>query len=326
MKDKPKTDLTDAKILKILLNDSRISLTEMSKHCGITVGAVRMRILRLRKTGIIRGEIMLVNPHSLGYKCVVDLGIITTAENEKEIEDFLRSKPFKYANIVGPFGKYNVFAVIALKNIQELSKILEELESNPHVRRVESLIWAEAINMEHMEKLVLKPLEEEKAQVAKNHAISLDEVQIDAIDRKIAKILSQNARTPFNKIAKQIGLSTKTVIQRYKKLKGTVLTHSTIVVDLEKLGFKAFAFIFIKVGNRSKMPEIFAKLLQVPNLVVALKTIGPYDLNVDVFVSSFKELFEATEQIRKIPGIELVDTYVTPPWNEWPPNLFVSLL
>ena len=149
---------------------------------------------------------------------------------------------------------------------------------------------------------------------------------MDQIDRQIAKTLSLNARTPFERIAEQLGISTKNVIQRYKKLKGHVLTMSTITVDLRKLGFQAFAFLFIKVANRSKMLEIYSQLVEIPNVVVAIRTLGPYDLHGTVFLTCFDKLFETTEQIRRIPGIDLTEIHVTPAWDKWPPNLFVSLL
>ena len=327
LKDQARIDETDATILKMLLIDSRTSLTKIAKTCKITVGAVRMRIKRLKKRGIIKSEVMLVNPHSLGYKCVVDLGITTPVEYEKEVTDFLREK-LSRANVIGPFAKYNVFAVAPLKSIHELAGLVENLESHPHVKRVETMIWAEAVRMEHMEKLIIEPFKKDsiRQKIESANAISLEEVKIDEIDRQIAKTLSQNARMSFNKIAEQLEISTKNVIKRYNRLRGTVLTHSTILVDLKKLGFNAFAFLFIKVANRSKMPDIFAQILQIPNMVVAFRLIGNYDLTATVFLKNFGELFEATDQLRKIPGIDLIDTYVTPAWDSWPPNLFVSLL
>ena len=79
-----KIDEIDATILKTLLAESRTSFTDLAKKCNITVGAVRMRYKRLWKVGIINGEVTLINPHCLGYRHIVDLGIITETENEKD--------------------------------------------------------------------------------------------------------------------------------------------------------------------------------------------------------------------------------------------------
>ena len=328
MPNRTRIDETDAKILKTLLKDSRTSFTKMAKDCKITVGAVRMRYKRLWKIGVINGEIMLVNPHALGFDYVVDLGIITGVENEKEVFEFLKNKQYKHMTIVGPFGKYNVFAVAVFNNIQELTETIRDVEAHPNVKRVESLIWAEAVYMEHMENLIFEPLSKNGDAQKYTQPINAnhEKAKMDHIDRQIAKTLSLNARTPFKRIAEQLGISTKNVIQRYKKLKGPVLTLSTITVDLRKLGFQAFAFLFIKVSNRSKMFEIYSQLIEIPNVVVAFKTLGPYDLHGTAFLTCFDKLFETTEQIRRIPGIGLTEIHVTPAWDRWPPNLFASLL
>jgi len=77
-------------------------------------------------------------------------------------------------------------------------------------------------------------------------------MKIDATDRRIAKILTWNARTPFKKIAEQLNVSTKSVIQRYSKLRGSLLTLSTVTVDLRKFGYNGIANVFIKVFTRVK--------------------------------------------------------------------------
>ncbi len=322
-----KIDAVDAKILKALLRDARTSFTEIAKNCKITVGAVRMRYKRLWKAGIINGEIMEVNPHALGFEYVVDLGIITRIEDEKEVTEFLKNKQYKYMNVVGPFGRYNVWAVAVFNNIQELTETIQELESHPCVKRVESLIWTEVAYVEHMENLIIEPFgKNNERQIYQKQTAAGKKATIDQIDIQIAKILSLNARKPFKRIAEQLGISTQNVIKRYKKLKGTVLSASTITVDLKKLGFQAFAFLFIKVANRSQLSEIHSQLIEIPNMVVAIRTLGPYDINATAFIISFEKLFEISERIRKILGIDVIETYLTPVWDKWPPDLFSSLL
>ncbi len=101
MKDQIKIDEIDAKILKILLAESRTSFTDIAKECKITVTAVRMRYKRLWKEGVINGEKILINPHCLGYRHIVDLLIMNDVENEKEVTKFLESKPY-ISELVSP--------------------------------------------------------------------------------------------------------------------------------------------------------------------------------------------------------------------------------
>ena len=322
-------DETNATILRTLLLDSRTSLTEIAKICGITPAAVRMRVLRLKEAEVIKREITIVNPHSIGYKCVVNIGIKTAVENEKEVTEFLKNK-FGETAIFGFLPKYNVFVVVLMNNMQELAAIIEDLEAHPKVKRVETMIWAEAAYLEHVENLRIGPklnlMKSDEGRIRRPNVVSVEEVEMDETDRQIARILTNHSRISFNGIADQLKISTKNVIQRYRRLKGTVLTHFTVSLDLTKLGYTAFAFIFIKVANRGRMSEIYSQLLQIPNMAVAFRMLGAYDLNATLFVKNFDELFDATERMRRITGIDAIDTYLTPVWPEWPPNLFGQLL
>lgn len=322
-----KIDETDAIILSSLLKESRTSFTELAKKCNISVGAVRMRYKRMWKVGIINGEIMQVNPHSLGYRCICDLGIITATENESEVKEFLTSKPY-LSRVRQAFGKYNFATTVALTSIQKLSHIQEDLQANPLIKNVDALIWAETVNMDHTGNLIIGSFSGENQQKAEQSpdASSYKKTRIDEINRQIAKTLSQNSRTPFKKIAEQLGISTKSVIQRYRKLRGNVLTLSAITVDLKKLGYNATAGVFIRVANKSKIPEIYSLLLQIPNMIVTIRYLGPYDLFAIVALEDFEDLFKLQKQIHSLHNLEKVAIFLSPPFRAWPLNLFTSLL
>ena len=145
----------DAKIIKILLAESRTSLTSIAKECHLTVAAIRMRYKRLCKEGIITGEKMLVNPHSLGYRHIVDLGIITNVEKEKETAKFLESKPY-ISQVVGPIGEYNFYGKVALQDLSKLKDIIEDLKQNHNIKQVQSFIWIQAVQVENPQNLVLR--------------------------------------------------------------------------------------------------------------------------------------------------------------------------
>ncbi len=167
MADRVKIDAIDAKILKILLSESRTSFTDIAKECKITVTAVTMRYKQLWKKEIINGEKMLINPHCLGYRHIVDLGIITSVENEKEVAKLLESKPY-IAGLIGPFGNYNFFGKVALRDLNKLHEIIEDLESNSIIKHVDALIWAEAVNIEFPQNLIIKQLEGNDSPISRN--------------------------------------------------------------------------------------------------------------------------------------------------------------
>jgi len=325
-----KIDEIDLKILKKLLAESRTSFTDIAKECKITVGAVRMRYKRMWKDGIINGEVTLVNPHCLGYRHIIDLGIVTDNQDETEVAAYLEQKPY-ISEVVAHMGKYSFYGKAMLSDLSKLSGIIEDLESNPKIKHVDSLIWAEAVNVEYPQNLVLthfekKEIEQKISQRPALTNVEQSPIDIDETDRKIACILARKSRTPFSQIAQKLDLTTKTVIQRYKKLRKNLLTLSTITIDLNKLGFRALASLYIKVSNRSRLTEIYNQLLQIPNVIVIIRLIGPFDLYVGVVLENFEKLFEVIERIGKINGLEKPEVILTPVMPSWPLNLFPSLL
>jgi Lrp/AsnC family transcriptional regulator, regulator for asnA, asnC and gidA len=326
--DEPRLDETDIRILKTLLDNSRTSFTSIAKECKITVAAVRKRYKRLWSVGVINGEIVQINPHSLGYDIIADIGISTPIENEKEVIKFLLTLPFIVVIHPNGFAKYNLGVTIALQNIEKLTTVLQRLESNQSVKRVDTLIWVEGINIDHPENLVIKPAKGKYELQSRQKIIATRKgiTQLDEKDKQIIKILLHNSRSPFNAIAKEVGISTANVIQRYKKLRENVITLSTITIDLRKLGYKAFIHALVKVKDRSKMPEIYSQFLEIPNLVASFRHFGSYDFRGLVAIKDFEDAFKLKDQIRRIKDIEEIDLYLHPIFPKWPLSVFAYLV
>lgn len=319
---------TDAKIVRMLFAESRTSFTAIAKECHLTIAAVRMRYMRLRKEGIITGEKMLINPYCLGYRHIVDLGIVTDVDKEKEVAKFLEAKSY-ISQVIGPMGKYNFYGKVALQDLNKLQEILEDLKQNYNIKQIQAFIWSQAVGVEYPQNLVLRHSSKEETKKQALTQIKIDltpNLKIDDIDRRIAIILTRDSRIPFKRIADDLGVSIKTVVQKYKRLRGKLLTLSTVTVDLKKLGYNALANLYIKASNGSKLSEVHSQLLEIPNVIVTIKLIGDYDMYVAIVLEEFDKMFEVLGKIRKISGVEATDIFLVPLPPSWPLNLFPSLL
>jgi DNA-binding Lrp family transcriptional regulator len=318
-------DEIDAVILKKLLVDARTSFTSIAKECKISVAAVGMRYKRLWKTGVVNGETVLINPYSLGYKYIGLIGIITSKEDEEKAFDFLRVK-LNNPLIGRHFGRYTLWIPeLAFHNLGEISKLQRELEACPAIKCADAIFLSEnSLIPQHPENLLIKAFKGNLDYVPP--VLGQTMVEMDEIDRQIAKILVKNARTSFRKIAQQIGISTKNVIERYKRLKGTVFTLSILTVDLNKLGYRAGAFLTIRLANKSKISEVETELLKMPNLIVLVKYIGAYDMFAHIVFVDFDEYFKMMSDIYKIPNIERLDVFLVPSFPRWPANVYAPLL
>jgi Lrp/AsnC family transcriptional regulator for asnA, asnC and gidA len=319
-------DEVDAIILSNLLRESRTSFSKIAEECKITVTSVTNRYRRLHKEGIINGEIMQVNPFSLGYHCAALFGIISQKHKETDLLNYFEKNSYNFSPVkFGTFTKYAATTTIALKNVGELTTIQRCLETNRLVKRADAFISSpETVIADHPENLIVSPcsgrIEYKKTE------IKPVEVEMDEIDRKIARILTHRSRTPFGRIGEELGITTKTVIQRYRKIRGNVLTLSTITIDLNKLGYTAGALLLIRLENKSRTTEIINQLLIIPNLIHLNNFTGPYDLLAHIVFKSFPEYFQLIERISTIKGIDEMEISLVPGFPLWPQNHFANLL
>ena len=149
---------------------------------------------------------------------------------------------------------------------------------------------------------------------------------MDEIDQKILRILANNGRISFTKIAKKLGIATNTVITRYKRLKKGAILYSAISLDLNKLGYIGLGVFLIKVENKTALPKVIDDLFQVRNVIVTIKTIGAIDAWAIAPFSNYKELFKLKQNISKIPNIGEIEILIGDTFSKWPLSIFASLL
>jgi len=120
------------------------------------------------------------------------------------------------------------------------------------------------------------------------------EVKLDLKDKKILYWLSENARMPYTKIAKKVGLSKDAVKYRIKNLeKKGVIQGYLSVIDVEKLGYNAY-HIFMQFNRINK--EIKNKLIEIfksyPFTRVIIECSGKYDFEIGIVAKNIEELDE----------------------------------
>ncbi len=118
-------DEKDKKIIELLLKNSRINYSEISKILGISDTAVRKRIRTLEKNGIIRAYTISVDPHAIGYKCVAIIGIDTSSEKFYDVANKLKDmKEVKCVDMAS--GENMIVVEIWAEDGEELAKIISE--------------------------------------------------------------------------------------------------------------------------------------------------------------------------------------------------------
>jgi len=143
-------DKTDINILNQLVNNSRVSTTQIAKSTSISNVATQQRITKLEKANIIKGYTAKLDYHQLGYKTVAYLGIyLEKAKNYKTV-----IKKLNQVDLISEAhfttGTYSIFAKIYAKDNLHLMKVLSEhVQSIDGIARTETFISLhEGINKE----------------------------------------------------------------------------------------------------------------------------------------------------------------------------------
>ncbi len=314
-------DETDYKILKTLLIESRTSFTELAKISNISVTGVIRRYKHLKRAGIICGEHMYLNPLSVGYESIAEIGIITDLAHREKIEKLLRTKPL-IALVSSGLGKYNLYCLLLAQKLSQLNEIVQQIDFKPYVKSLDVLIFADLWNNPwHPENLLVKPTEQEKrAPRPEKSKGKIENVNLDETDISIVKMLMENSRIPFSAIAETLGISINNVIKRYQFLREkNVLNLSSISLDLFKLGYNATVDTYIKVEHKGTLPQVEAQLLQLPNASFCAEFVGgAYDLRVAINVADFTDVFHLKEQISTIKNIKAAEFYLKEIPGPWP--------
>lgn len=132
---------------------------------------------------------------------------------------------------------------------------------------------------------------------------------IDLIDRNIIKILKNDARTSYRKIADNIGKTEATVRRRVNRLiDENIIRKFTIVLDDKKLDNPTKATIKIQ-PELSKIKEITSSLTKINEITDIYRLSGDCGLLIKVELPSLEHLDPLIEdEISLIPGVLIKET------------------
>lgn len=79
-------DPTDRRILQVLQDDARITMTELADRVGLSPTPCTRRVKRLEETGVIRRYATLLEPTAVGLPVNVFVSISLTAQTEPALQ------------------------------------------------------------------------------------------------------------------------------------------------------------------------------------------------------------------------------------------------
>ena len=134
--------------------------------------------------------------------------------------------------------------------------------------------------------------------------------KIDQLDRKILRIITQNARMPFKDVAEECGVSRAAIHQRVQRLIDLdVITGSGYTVNPKMLGFQMCVYVGITLERGSMYKEVVAELEKIPEIVESQYTLGHYTILVKLYAKNDDHLMQLlTGKIQEISGVASTET------------------
>ena len=133
-------DEIDHQILDILIDNTRIPFTDISKRLLISAGTVHVRVKKMEEAGIIKGSSINLDYVKLGYYFIANVGIFLekTAATEQVLNS-LKQIPFiTVAHITT--GKFNVFCKVRARDTHHAKDIIFMIDDVEGVSRTETMI------------------------------------------------------------------------------------------------------------------------------------------------------------------------------------------
>ena len=133
---------------------------------------------------------------------------------------------------------------------------------------------------------------------------------LDDIDRKLIGELLRNSKRSYRELARAIGVSAATVINRVQRLEssGVIKDYSTRL-DHERLGYELTVVTEIIV-SKGKLLETDAEIAKIPNVCAVYDITGQTDAMVVAKFKSRSSLSEFTKKLLSMPYVERTNTHV----------------
>jgi Lrp/AsnC family leucine-responsive transcriptional regulator len=135
-------DEVDAKILRLLLEDSRMKKVYIAKECELSSTAIINRIGLMKKSGLLLKPVLSINMAPFGYSYPVTIGVNLHPSVEQDITELIEDRTI-VAGIDKTYGEYDICLFVFAKNLQDLERLKNLIMNYNGVSKIDIHIWNE---------------------------------------------------------------------------------------------------------------------------------------------------------------------------------------
>ena len=135
---KPRVDETDRRLIAVLRDDARLSVSELATRANVSRANAYQRLDRLRRDGVIRRFTAEVDHRALGHTITALIMMDIDQHAWRKVETTVGELPgVEYVALTT--GTFDVVALVRAEDMETLRDVvLEKLQSMPEVRSTQT--------------------------------------------------------------------------------------------------------------------------------------------------------------------------------------------
>lgn len=135
---------------------------------------------------------------------------------------------------------------------------------------------------------------------------------LDLLDKKILRLITEDARIPFLEVARSCNVSGAAIHQRIQKLTNLgILKGSRFIIDPEKVGYETCAYIGLYLQNPAKFDDVVDELRKIPEVVECHYTTGGFDMFIKIYARNNHHLLNVIHDKLQPLGLSRSETVIS---------------
>ncbi len=132
-------------------------------------------------------------------------------------------------------------------------------------------------------------------------------MEIDQRDKNILSVLLDDSRMSYRQIAKKLGVSTATVMNRVKGLEKEIIKKYTAILDYEKLGYDVEVMVEVRI-SKGKLLQVEKEIANHPNVFAVYDITGDFDAAILARFQSRRKMDAFLKKIQTYDFVERTNT------------------
>lgn len=135
---------------------------------------------------------------------------------------------------------------------------------------------------------------------------------LDLLDKKILRLIAEDARIPFLEVARSCNVSGAAIHQRIQKLTNLgILKGSRFIIDPEKVGYETCAYIGLYLQNPAKFDDVVDELRKIHEVVECHYTTGGFDMFIKIYARNNHHLLNVIHDKLQPLGLSRSETVIS---------------